>query len=135
VSKQYHIKLNGKLISVSEEVYRAYKRPQWREKKQKIIRRQHEQSIEHIRENDSINQANLAQCGLDEIIIENLLLDDLHEAISSLNDDERVLIYALFYNDKSERDVAKEIGVSQNTVNYHKKRVIEKLRKILENNF
>ena len=135
MSKQYHIKLNGKLIPVSEEVYRAYKRPQWREKKQKIIRRQNEQSIEHINESDAINQANLAQCGLDEIIIENLLLDELHEAMLSLNDDERVLIYALFYNDKSERDVAKEIGVSQNTVNYHKKRVIEKLRKILENNF
>lgn len=36
MKKEYKIKLpEGSLVAVSEEVYRAYKRPQWREAKQR----------------------------------------------------------------------------------------------------
>ena len=35
----YYIKLNdGQVVPVTEEVYREYKRPQWREAKQKKVR-------------------------------------------------------------------------------------------------
>jgi DNA-directed RNA polymerase specialized sigma subunit len=52
-----------------------------------------------------------------------------------LTDDERFLIDELFYQEKPERMVAKETGVSQNTVNYHKNRILEKLRRLLEKKF
>ena len=36
MKKEYYIKLNdGQVVPVTEEVYREYKRPQWREAKQK----------------------------------------------------------------------------------------------------
>jgi RNA polymerase sigma factor (sigma-70 family) len=63
------------------------------------------------------------------------LLDMLFKALSELTDDERFLIDELFYQEKPERMVAKETGVSQNTVNYHKNRILEKLRRLLEKKF
>jgi hypothetical protein len=33
MEKQFYLTINGKEITVTEEVYRAYKRPIWREKK------------------------------------------------------------------------------------------------------
>jgi len=44
----------------------------------------------------------------------------LSKALSELTEEERYLINELFYQEKPERMVAKETGVSQNTVNYHK---------------
>ena len=39
MKKEYYIKLSdGQIIPVTEEVYREYKRPQWREAKQKKVR-------------------------------------------------------------------------------------------------
>ena len=36
MKKEYNIKLpDGAIVPVTEEVYRAYKRPQWREAKRK----------------------------------------------------------------------------------------------------
>ena len=38
MKKEYNIKLpDGTIVPVTEEVYRAYKRPQWREAKQKKV--------------------------------------------------------------------------------------------------
>ena len=62
-------------------------------------------------------------------------MDMLSKALSELTDEERFLIDELFYQEKPERMVAKETGVSQNTVNYHKNRILEKLRRLLEKKF
>ena len=132
--KQYHIKQNGKLIPVSEAVYRACQRPKWREKKQKEVRDKVECSFEAIRESGLEYKANLAQPGVDEIIAHKLLLDALVEAIAALDEDERDLIYALFYKGQSERSYSEEIGVPRKTLAYRKDKVFEKIRKIIEKN-
>jgi len=75
------------------------------------------------------------QALVDEIVEDKLLLDMLSKALSELTDEERFLIDELFYQEKPERMVAKETGVSQNTVNYHKNRILEKLRRLLEKKF
>lgn len=36
MQKRYYIKINNQKIRVSEEIYRVYKRSQWRERKQEI---------------------------------------------------------------------------------------------------
>ena len=43
MKKEYYIKLSdGQVVPVTEEVYREYKRPQWREAKQKKVRQMRE---------------------------------------------------------------------------------------------
>ncbi|WP_040197210.1 RNA polymerase sigma factor [Candidatus Soleaferrea massiliensis] len=133
MSKEYYIELNGKRIPVSEEVYYAFKRPAWRERKRRQVRSDNELSLNALAD-DGFEVPDEAAL-VDEIVEDKLLLDMLFKALAELTDDERFLIDALFYQEKSERMVAKEIGVSQNTVNYHKNRLLDKLRKLIEKNF
>ena len=134
MSKQYHIKMDGKLIPVSEEVYRAYQRPKWRENKQKKVRNDAECSYDAMCESCQKYGSDPTQPGVDDIVTDKLLLNALLEAMTALSDDERELVYALFYKGKSERSYAEESGVPRKTLAYRKGKVLEKLRKIIENN-
>lgn len=133
MSKEYYIKLNGKQVPVTKEVYYAFKRPAWRERKRGQVRSDTELSLEAFA-GDGFDIPSRGAL-VDEIVEDKLFSDRLSKALSKLTDNERFLIDELFYQEKSERVIAKETGVSQNTVHYHKNRLLEKLRKLLENNF
>ena len=69
---------------------------------------------------------------LDEWIIRRLEIEQLHEALNVLSDDERYLIIQLYFEERTEREVAEELGVYHNAVHKQKIRILAKLRKILE---
>ena len=49
--KEYYITMkDGTKVPVTEEVYRAYKRPAWREHKRRIVRSEYERSLERFEE-------------------------------------------------------------------------------------
>ena len=134
MQRQYHIRMNGELIPVSEAVYRAYQRPKWREKKQRKVRNSLECSFNAIIENGLEYKIDPTQLCVDEIIMEKLLLEALLEAIAALDDDERDLVFALFYKGMSERAYSKESGVPRKTLAYRRAKVLEKLKIFIENN-
>ena len=70
---------------------------------------------------------------LDEWIIRRLEIEQLHKALNVLSDDERYLIIQLYFEERTEREVAEELGVYHNAVHKQKMRILAKLRKILEN--
>lgn len=90
-----------------------------------------EDSYERLLEQD-------AQFGEDTISVEdqalkNLQFQQLHKALTVLSDDERDLIERLFFREQTEREIAKEYGMSQNAINKRRKRVLDRLRALLEN--
>lgn len=82
------------------------------------------QQYEQCREESEID--------VEEKAINNTMVYHLHQALQELADDEYGLIYDLFLADnvKTERQLAKEKGVTQNTINYHKKKIFQKIQKI-----
>ena len=60
-------------------------------------------------------------------------LEALWIALQSLLEDERSLIDELFLNDKSERELSAMFSVPQKTINDRKKRILLKLRNLIEN--
>ena len=130
MSKDRYVWLDGVKVPVSEEVYRAYYRPVWREAKRKEVRDDTEYSLDALEESgfEATDSALV-----DDIVADKLLLDELYAALDELTDDERSLIDALFYKERSERNVAAERGVQRNTVVYHRNKILGKLKKILEN--
>jgi RNA polymerase sigma factor (sigma-70 family) len=130
MDKEYNIKLNGKLIPVTEEVYYAFKRPAWKERKRRQVRAEKELSLEAFA--DAGFEIPSGQALVDEIVEDKLLLDMLFRALSELTEDERVLIDELFYNGKSERELSKETCVPRKTLAYRKTKVLEKLRRLIE---
>lgn len=130
MDKEYNIKLNGKLIPVTEEVYYAFKRPAWKERKRRQVRAEKELSLEAFA--DAGFEIPSSQALVDEIVEDKLLLDMLFRALSELTEDERFLINELFFNDKSEREVAKEIGRSKTGIHKQKEKILSKLRNLLK---
>lgn len=69
----------------------------------------------------------------EDSLIESLTLNN---ALSYLTDEERIVINALFlnYTVYTEREYANEIGVSKTALHYRKNKVLNKIRKYLDQN-
>jgi hypothetical protein len=50
MAKEYFVVIDGEKVPVSEEVYRAYKRPLWAERKRRQVRAENERSLEKFAE-------------------------------------------------------------------------------------
>ena len=133
MKKEYYIKLSdGQVVPVTEEVYREYKRPQWREAKRKKVRQKRELSLEYMTENGMEHIYSDKQKLVEDIAEDNLMLEMLMKALETLTDDERFLINELYFNEKSERILSKQIDIPQQTINSRKAIIIKKLRKFMK---
>ena len=72
------------------------------------------------------------QVDVEGTAIRNVMLEKLREGLSTLTDDELYIIEYLIYQEKTERELAKKLHISQIAVHKRKVKVLEKLRKFLE---
>lgn len=72
------------------------------------------------------------QADVETIVLSRMMMQQLHEAIRSLQEEERYLIIQLFYAERSERELAAELGLSQKAINKRRHKILEKLKKFLE---
>lgn len=72
------------------------------------------------------------QADVETIVLSRMMRQQLHEAIRDLQEEEQYLIIQIFYADRSERDLAAELGISQKAVNKRRHKILEKLKKFLE---
>lgn len=69
---------------------------------------------------------------MEETAIRNIQSQQLYKALSLLTDDERDLIEQLFFEERTERDLAVEYGLSQRGINKRKQRILKHLRELLK---
>ncbi len=69
----------------------------------------------------------------EEQVLKRMESEQLHRALSFLSDEEQYLIQQIYFNERTERDLAEEQGCSQNAVNKRKQRILNKLRRFLQN--
>lgn len=69
---------------------------------------------------------------IDEAIVQKMMLESLRRNLTQLSQDEFELINALFYKGFSEREWSEISGIPQKTINDRKKRILKKLKKLLE---
>lgn len=69
----------------------------------------------------------------EEQVLRRIETEQLHKALSFLSDDERYLICQIYFEDRTERDLAEELKVYHNAVHKQKNRILKKLKKFLEN--
>lgn len=69
----------------------------------------------------------------EDLAIRNFQAQQLHKALSVLSEDERYLIDQLYFQEKTERELAAQLGVSQNAINKRRQRILERLRGLLKN--
>jgi RNA polymerase sigma factor (sigma-70 family) len=148
---QFFINVGGQLIPVTEEIYLAYYRAERRmryfERDIKTGRaiRDGDGNVTGYKpaKEDSLDR--LMEAGEDyagngeaveDAAIRVLTKDSLREALRLLTAGERALIITLFFANggagMTEREYAKLTGVSQQSVNERKRRILGKLKKILD---
>lgn len=69
---------------------------------------------------------------IEEQVLRKLQYEMLHKALSCLSKDEEKLIRLLFFEECTEREVAESMGIYHNAVHKQKKRILQKLKKILK---
>ena len=138
----------GQFIEVTEETYQVYmqgdRKMRYFETDLKIERTildesgriqqiipSREDSLDRLVE-DNARQFEDTRESVEDAVLRKLAEDDLRRALTKLTDEEYALVYALFYEGRTERDYAKELGVSQVAVHKRKQRILKKLKGILK---
>lgn len=153
-TQQRFIEIYGQPIPVTEEVYRAYKRPLWTEHKRKerekrcvinngsgttkrctgdcsICQKQRTGSVLSLDKFTEEGFEAAEHIDLAELVADQLLLEELYAALDKLDPENRKIL-ELFSNGKSEREIAADIGLSQKGVNKRKTRLFAQLRERLK---
>lgn len=125
-----YIWLKGQHIPVSQEVYEAYYRPVWRERKRRAAHN-NDLSYEAIMETRSEIPAELALESAEEFALANIQSDELRCFLGTLTPDEFALITSIYVDGKTERETAAIFGLSQKAINKRKRRILEKLKKLV----
>jgi RNA polymerase sigma factor (sigma-70 family) len=68
---------------------------------------------------------------VEDEVCNKIMLEKLRACLSLLNNDELYLIYYLFYQQKTEQEVADKFGISQVAIHKKKQRILNKLKRLL----
>lgn len=144
--EKYYIGLNGQTFEVSRELYEAYYKGQRKEKyfthdlKQEhtkvdkktgemIVIPSREDSYERLLEAE--RQFTEEAEDVEDAAVRAVMLERLNEALHTLTDDENAIIHALFYQEMSEVELAKRLGIPRTTLRSRKDKILGKLKKML----
>ena len=128
--------LHGMLMEVTPEQYRDFYKERRRQKYLYERSRENRDISIDMLTTEQFNGADiLFSDGMDieEQVAYKLLLDKLHNCLSLLTEEEQELIYALFFGEKTEREWSAETGIPQKTINNRKRKILLKLKALLEN--
>lgn len=132
-SKKY-IRINNNLVEVSSEVYTAFYQMKRHEKyliesdmKQGVMLYSNLDTDDYTGENLIIDKSQ----NIEETVMNKLIYDKLKDVLKKLNSDELKIINGIFFNNKSERQLSKDMGIPQRTINYRKQRILDKLKNLL----
>ena len=143
-------------VSVTEEIYRAYKRPIWAAKKAKerksrcTIGKDNGKTkrctddcsqCEYFRSGSDLSLEVLMETGdpsinhtqdVAEAAVYNALLEELFKVLDALDPDSRYICEAIMAGQK-DKDTAAQLGRASTTFAYQKKKVLKELRDRLKN--
>ena len=129
--KEKYIYVRGEKITVSDEVYKAYKKELNHEAHLKRLDKKHK--VFHFGNfNTSIVDIADNTVDVEKIIETKMRIEDLYRALDSLNDEERNLIEALYFDDKTLTEVAKKEDTNPMKISRLRNQMWEKLRKLLD---
>ena len=134
--EKYMIKIQGDLIEVSEDVYYAYFRMERQERWQEEKKQDHDVVSYDALDNGETVGAEAIQDmnspGMEELVIANELKERLHNIVAVLPKPERELIQAIYFEDIPVSDYAKRVGLSHRGINKQRKRILSKLKMLLD---
>lgn len=154
---QFYINIDGQEVPVSEEVYRAYNRPNWAEDK-RIERQKRCQisngkgglkrctedcskcsrtkdgsvlSLDRFEEESEFTARDQSQ-DIAEIVVERLILEELFKVLEELDPNSH-RICELIMEGHTKREIARIMSIPQSSFEYQFKKLMRSLKSRLEN--
>ncbi len=131
----FFISSSGVLMEVSQEFYKEYYRDKRRERYLDELAVEHTVSYHAFDSEECCGEDMLIDHNEDvaELVTKKLMIEKLNAVLPFLTDDERNLIQAIYFDGMTEREYAEHTSVYRNAVHKKKVRILEKLKKLLEN--
>ena len=131
--EKYMIKVEGKLVEVTPEVYYAYFRMERQERWQEEKQQGHAvMSYDALDDGETVGVEvvpDLTTPSMEEAVMTREIHEKLHRALDALPKAERELIQAIIYFDGfTEKEYAVSSGLSQQGVSYRLRKILSKLR-------
>ena len=131
-----YIRIYGKLVAVTEDVYYTYYH-MGRQRRTQTEKdgRNRVASYDALDTDDGLGIDLLVDetsPSVDEIVIANILAEKLHRCLKRLPRADQELINALYFKGWSERKVARHTGMHYMTIHDRKVRALKKLKKMME---
>lgn len=133
INNKSFVKLNKDIIDVSNDIFLVYKSSDEKEKKQ-VKKLTDNNVISYYNYSDSDKELYIKDTIVDESIVDvndkiikEAILEILKEGLDSLSSDEFQIIKGLFVGNLKQTDLANKLGISQQTLNYRKKKILKKI--------
>lgn len=144
MSKKNIIRIDGKPVEVSEEIYTYIMHSDWNSYYAEVKRKRERIRINSKKETvkiipsreDSLDR--LMAIGTEfandsEPIAETAIRKmTVQQALEQLTADERFIIIRIYFNGDTERELARAMRLSQSTLHTRKQKILLKLRKIID---
>lgn len=136
--KIYAIYVNDQPIKVTKKIYTIYWKDREREKYlDKLHRRNIFVNLDDVFEDGDINSIEYELVKEEEsprdVAIKLETIDILLKVLNRLPNNEKSLIQAIYFDEKTEAEYANQVGVHQSTINRKKNIILNKLRNMLKN--
>ena len=130
--EKYMIKVEGKLVEVTPDVYYAYFRMERQERWQEEKQQGHAvMSYDALDDGETVGVEvvpYLTTPSMEEAVMTREIHEKLHRALDALPKAERELIQAIYFDGFTEKEYAVSSGLSQQGVSYRLRKILSKLR-------
>lgn len=134
--EKYIIRVEGKLVEVTPDVYYAYFRMKRQEQGQ-----EEKKEYNHVFSYNSLDTEEMLAIekfpdedspSVEETVIANDMHTRLHRALDMLPKGDRELLKAIYFDDKTEKSYGREVGMSQKSVSYQRRKALMNLRELYD---
>ena len=130
--EKYMIKVEGKLVEVTPDVYYAYFRMERQERWQEEKQQGHAvMSYDALDDGETVGVEvvpDLTTPSMEEAVMTREIHEKLHRALDALPKAERELIQAIYFDGFTEKEYVVSSGLSQQGVSYRLRKILSKLR-------
>lgn len=74
-------------------------------------------------------------CDVEHCVLIKMEQQDIHTVINQLNSEERMIIYGIFFENKTQTQMAEIMGISRQMLSYKLKSTLNKMREMYMNKF
>ena len=124
-------------IEVSEKIRTYYNRTQWNIDDNNKSFYKHEIQFSALKGNingelENFHEFRTENDDVERRVIQNIKFEKLYNCLNELSEDERRLIFAIYFENKTENEVAYFLHTTQQNINKKKRRILCKLNKLLK---